>query len=149
MPSCHRYLNWLGSPKPQRPILRSRILGLPPARLFNFPGLLQTTLFCYFNSIGGLLLSHIMALEMALSFLLASCVLLPTPVGATASSTPFNITALSSRDGYSVIECWQLSSVPVEAMSAMNYEIGNTTTATWSIIKPRTTVGEAWAPAVQ
>lgn len=90
-----------------------------------------------------------MALEMALSFFLASCVLLPTYVSATASSTPFNITALSSRDGYSVIECWQLSSVPVEAMSAMNYEIGNTTTATWSIIKPRTTVGEAWAPAVQ
>jgi hypothetical protein len=86
---------------------------------------------------------------MALSFLLTSCVLLPNPVGATASSTPFNITALSSRDGYSVIECWQLSSVPVEAMSAMNYEIGNTTTATWSIIKPRTTVGEAWAPAVR
>ncbi|KAK1449226.1 hypothetical protein CMEL01_08541 [Colletotrichum melonis] len=64
--------------------------------------------------------------------------------------TPLNITALSTRDGYSVIECWQLTSVPVEARAALNYAVGgDLTRAEWSIIQPRTTVGEAWAPAVQ
>jgi len=62
---------------------------------------------------------------------------------------PLNITALSSRDGYSVLECWQLSSVPVDYMSAVNYAVGNTTVATWSRIPPRTMIGEAWAPHVQ
>lgn len=70
-------------------------------------------------------------------------------LGAEVSHIPFNITALSSRDGYSLLECWQLATIPVEAMSAMNYAIGETTTATWSRIEPRTTVGEAWAPKVQ
>ncbi|KAJ0135651.1 hypothetical protein CTA2_2294, partial [Colletotrichum tanaceti] len=64
--------------------------------------------------------------------------------------TPLNITALSSRDGYSVIECWQLAAEPVEARAALNYALGgDLTRAEWSIIQPRTTVGEAWAPAVQ
>ncbi|KAK4168365.1 hypothetical protein QBC43DRAFT_310143 [Cladorrhinum sp. PSN259] len=67
----------------------------------------------------------------------------------TSQSPPLNITALSSRNGYSVLECWQLSSIPVEAMSAANYAISNTTQATWSRIEPRTEVGEAWAPHVQ
>ncbi|EAQ85546.1 hypothetical protein CHGG_09560 [Chaetomium globosum CBS 148.51] len=62
---------------------------------------------------------------------------------------PLNITALSSRDGYSVLECWQLSTVAVDYMSAANYAIGKTTAATWSRIEPRTTAGEAWAPHVQ
>lgn len=60
-----------------------------------------------------------------------------------------NMTALSSRNGYSVLECWQLSSVPVDYMSAVNYAVSNTTVATWSRIEPSTTVGEAWAPYVQ
>jgi hypothetical protein len=70
---------------------------------------------------------------------------------AVADNTPppLNITALSSRNGYSVIECWQLSSIPIDAMSAANYPIGNTTVATWSRIEPRTHIGEAWAPRVQ
>jgi len=71
---------------------------------------------------------------------------------ATAEKTgyiPLNITALSSRNGYSVLECWQLASIPVDAMAAANYAIGETTVATWSRIEPRTTVGEAWAPKVQ
>ncbi|KAB5522041.1 hypothetical protein GE09DRAFT_1195193, partial [Coniochaeta sp. 2T2.1] len=68
---------------------------------------------------------------------------------ADTGPSKFTVTALTSRDGYSVFECWQLASLPVEAMSATNFEIGNTTKATWSIIEPRTTVGEAWAPAVQ
>ncbi|KAK3315718.1 hypothetical protein B0H66DRAFT_442767, partial [Apodospora peruviana] len=63
--------------------------------------------------------------------------------------TPFNITALSSRDGYSVLECWQLASIPVDAMQAANYAVGNTTAAAWSRIEPRTHIGEAWAPHVQ
>ncbi|KAF9880466.1 hypothetical protein CkaCkLH20_02420 [Colletotrichum karsti] len=69
---------------------------------------------------------------------------------AALTSLPLNITALTTRDGYSVIECWQLSSIPVEARAALNYEVGgDMTRAEWSIIRPRTTVGEAWAPAVQ
>ena len=68
-------------------------------------------------------------------------------IGATP--LPLNITAISSRGGYSVLECWQLDSVPVDARSAANYLIGETTKATWSRIEPRTTVGEAWAPTVQ
>ncbi|KAL0933902.1 uncharacterized protein CTRU02_210701 [Colletotrichum truncatum] len=67
-----------------------------------------------------------------------------------AAYTPLNVTAITTRDGYSVLECWQIESVPVEARAAINYEFGgDLTRAEWSIIKPRTTVGEAWAPAVQ
>lgn len=66
------------------------------------------------------------------------------------TSTLLNITALSSRGGYSVIECWQLETEAVHARSALNWIVsGNTTQAELSIIEPRTTVGEAWAPAVQ
>jgi len=70
---------------------------------------------------------------------------------ANAADTPIplNITAISSRNGYSVLECWQLTSIPVDAMSAANYAIGETTKATWSRIEPRTHIGEAWAPHVQ
>lgn len=68
---------------------------------------------------------------------------------ATANSPLLNITAIASRNGYSVLECWQLSSTPAEYMSAVNFAIGDTTVATWSRIEPRTTVGEAWAPHVQ
>lgn len=71
---------------------------------------------------------------------------LELPIADTSS---LNITALSSRDGYSVLECWKLSSLPVEAMSAINFEIGNTIKATWSVIQPHTIVGEAWAPSAQ
>jgi hypothetical protein len=62
---------------------------------------------------------------------------------------PLNITAISSRNGYSVLECWQLASIPVDAMSAANYALGETSKATWSIIEPRTHIGQAWAPHVQ
>lgn len=66
------------------------------------------------------------------------------------TSTLLNITALSSRGGYSVLECWQLQTEAVYARSALNWIVsGNTTQAELSIIEPRTTVGEAWAPAVQ
>ncbi len=68
---------------------------------------------------------------------------------ASGNTPPLNVTAISSRHGYSVLECWQLSSTPAEYMSAANYAVGNTTVATWSRIEPRTTVGEAWAPHVQ
>lgn len=77
------------------------------------------------------------------------CLLFSAGHVLATASPPFNITALSSRNGYSVIECWQLSSIPVDAMSAANYAIGDTTTAVWSRIEPRTHIGEAWAPKVQ
>lgn len=68
----------------------------------------------------------------------------------SAPPPPLNITALAStEDGYSTIQCWQLAAVAVDAFSALNYDVGNTSQATWSIIEPRTVVGEAWAPAVQ
>lgn len=66
------------------------------------------------------------------------------------ASTPLNITALSSRGGYSVIECWQLNTEAVYARSALNWAVGgNATQAELSIIEPRTTVGQAWAGEVQ
>jgi len=68
---------------------------------------------------------------------------------SVTAAPPLNITALSSHNGYSVLECWQLSSIPAVYMSAVNYAMGNTTVATWSWIEPRTTAGEAWAPHVQ
>lgn len=69
---------------------------------------------------------------------------------AATASPPLNITAIATRDGYSVLECWQITSVPVEARAALNFAVGgDMTRAEWSIIRPRTTVGEAWAPAVQ
>ncbi|KAF4919779.1 hypothetical protein CGCVW01_v007511 [Colletotrichum viniferum] len=76
--------------------------------------------------------------------------LLGVSTHVAAAYTPLNITALSPRNGYSVIECWQIDSIPVEARAALNYAFGgDLTRAEWSIIQPRTTVGEAWAPAVQ
>jgi len=65
------------------------------------------------------------------------------------SAPPLNITALTSQSGYSVMECWQLAMNPVNAMKAANYKIGETESATWSRIEPRTDVGEAWAPRMQ
>ena len=64
-------------------------------------------------------------------------------------NTPLNITALSVFNGVSVLECWSLESLPIEARGALNYAIGSTTGATWSLIPPETTVGEAWAPSPQ
>lgn len=62
----------------------------------------------------------------------------------------FNITAIASRDGYSVLECWQLASTGTYGRSATNWIVGtDTTQAELSIIEPRTTPGQAWAPAVQ
>jgi len=80
---------------------------------------------------------------------LVSLVVAGGHAAAESIGPALNITALSTRDGYSVLECWQLSSVPVDYMSAVNYAVGNTTVATWSRIPPRTMIGEAWAPHVQ
>lgn len=74
---------------------------------------------------------------------------LVSQAAAAITPPPLNMTAISSRGGYSVLECWQLASLPVDARSAANYALGDTLAATWSQIQPRTTVGEAWAPTVQ
>lgn len=72
------------------------------------------------------------------------------PLQACATSDRLNITALASRDGYSVIECWQLNVAGQPGRSALNWIVGgDTTQAALSIIEPTTTVGEAWAPAIQ
>ncbi|KAH6626679.1 hypothetical protein B0J18DRAFT_425377 [Chaetomium sp. MPI-SDFR-AT-0129] len=86
-----------------------------------------------------------MKLSHAILFILPAAAVSADPVTAA----PLNITAISSHNGYSVLECWQLDTLPVAYLSAINYAIGNTTTATWSRIEPRTTPGEAWAPQVQ
>ncbi|KAK4139791.1 uncharacterized protein C8A04DRAFT_15521 [Dichotomopilus funicola] len=86
-----------------------------------------------------------MKLLHTLFFILPAAAVSADPVAAAT----LNITAISSRNGYSVLECWQLDTIPVAYLSAINYAIGNTTTATWSRIEPRTTPGEAWAPQVQ
>lgn len=50
-------------------------------------------------------------------------------ITVNAGPAPLNVTAFASRDGYSVFECWQLATVPVEARSAINYNVGNTSYA--------------------
>jgi hypothetical protein len=92
-----------------------------------------------------------MHVRSTLSSLLLATLSAPDAHGQnTTAQTLLNITALSSRDGYSVIECWQLDAVATYARSALNWIVaGNTTQAEISIIEPRTTIGEAWAPAVQ
>lgn len=81
-----------------------------------------------------------------------AAVLAPQQARSQNASTGerFNITAIASRDGYSVLECWQLASTGTYAHSAMNWIVGtDTTQGELSIIEPRTTPGQAWAPAVQ
>ncbi|KAI3402090.1 hypothetical protein diail_19 [Diaporthe ilicicola] len=74
----------------------------------------------------------------------------PQEQDLSPTKTPLNITALSSRGGYSVIECWQLDTEAVYARSALNWVVSpNATQAELSIIEPRTTVGQAWAGEVQ
>lgn len=78
------------------------------------------------------------------------CISASTDTATKPAHPPLNITALSSHDGYSVLECWQLASLPVDAMQAANYVVGGQTTkAVWSRIEPRTHIGEAWAPHAQ
>ncbi|VBB80488.1 Putative protein of unknown function [Podospora comata] len=78
------------------------------------------------------------------------CISASTDTATKPAHPPLNITALSSRNGYSVLECWQLTSLPVDAMQAANYVVGGQTTkAVWSRIEPRTHIGEAWAPHAQ
>ncbi|KAK0670230.1 hypothetical protein QBC41DRAFT_318391 [Cercophora samala] len=87
-------------------------------------------------------LAFLMAALVGISASTDSATKLPHP--------PLNVTALSSRHGYSVLECWQLASLPVDAMQAANYAVGGQTTrAVWSRIEPRTHIGEAWAPHAQ
>jgi len=63
---------------------------------------------------------------------------------------PLKITTIASHNGYSVLECWQIDSTPIEYMTALNYAVGGpTTNVKWSTLQPRTYVGEAWAPHVQ
>jgi hypothetical protein len=84
-----------------------------------------------------------------MGFLHISALLLVGHAVAASMAPSLKMTALSSRHGYSVLECWELLSIPVNYMAAINYAVGNTTVATWSRIEPHTTVGEAWAPHVQ
>lgn len=119
---------------PSRPASR---ISSHPARLITFGALMFTGL--------ALLLNTKMRASPAtsLGWLALSA------VNVDAAAPLLNVTTLTSRDGYSLLECWQLTSVPVDNRSAMNYRVGNTSYAEWSIIEPRTTVGEAWALSAQ
>lgn len=108
-----------------------------PKRLISFGAALFAGLALLLNT----------KMRTSLTTLLCGLALRTVPVNAAAA--PLNVTAFTSRDGYSLFECWQLASVPVEARAAMNYDIGNTSSTEWSIIEPRTLVGEAWAPTAQ
>ncbi|KAF2748018.1 hypothetical protein M011DRAFT_28590 [Sporormia fimetaria CBS 119925] len=76
---------------------------------------------------------------------IALCLVVVASTSASGAFPAFNITAIASRGGCSILQCWQLASPPVEARSAINFAIGESTRATWSIIEPRIEVGEAWA----
>lgn len=68
---------------------------------------------------------------------------------AATTTTPFNISALVSRDGYSVIECWQLAASSTYALFALNWILGNTTHVKLTMAEPGEISTDAWAPAVQ
>lgn len=74
----------------------------------------------------------------------------PAQAQNSTIDTRVNITALASRNGYSVLECWQVAATGSYGRSATNWIVGgNISQAMYSIIEPRTTPGEAWAPSVQ
>ncbi|KAM7215891.1 hypothetical protein V8F06_008747 [Rhypophila decipiens] len=107
-----------------------------------FPSILSKSRHCMFPGV-----NMRPSLRLTFGMFAASLVLGLDDTGPAHS--PLNVTAISSRDGYSVLQCWQLASIPIDAMQAANYPVGNTTVATWSRIEPKTHIGEAWAPRVQ
>ncbi|OIW26340.1 hypothetical protein CONLIGDRAFT_683328 [Coniochaeta ligniaria NRRL 30616] len=69
------------------------------------------------------------------------------------TATYLNLTAISARDGESILECWEVgpiikSSVPGTS-GASSLFFGETTNATYTIIPPRFDGGLHTAPAVQ
>ena len=67
----------------------------------------------------------------------------------TDNSTTLNITAISTANGASVLQCWSLKSRPTTFAAASNYYLGGASNVTYSIIPPRTVVGLRNAPYVQ
>jgi hypothetical protein len=69
------------------------------------------------------------------------------------TDTYLNLTAISAREGESILECWEIgpilrSSVPGTS-GASSMFLGDTTNATYTIIPPRFDGGLHTAPAAQ
>jgi hypothetical protein len=60
-----------------------------------------------------------------------------------------NITAISTVNGASVLECWSLAAPPKNFAGAANYPIGDFQSAFVGVIPPKTYIGFAHAPSVQ
>lgn len=66
------------------------------------------------------LLPTMSRLQLAISSIF--CLLLHGVLGQVIH--PLRITTIASHNRYSVLECWQINSTPVEYMAALNYAIG-------------------------
>jgi hypothetical protein len=72
-----------------------------------------------------------------------------TQAPTTTDSARLNLTAISTSNGASVLECWALKSKPASFAGASNLYLGGIANATYSVIPPRTVVGLHNAPYVE
>lgn len=84
-------------------------------------------------------------LALATSTLLIARTQAPDPI----DSARLNLTAISTSNGASVLECWALKSRPASFAAASNLYLGGVANATYSVIPPRTVVGLHNAPYVE
>ncbi|KAF2661038.1 hypothetical protein K491DRAFT_587915 [Lophiostoma macrostomum CBS 122681] len=73
-----------------------------------------------------------------LSLLLSTIALWPTQTISQATAPQFNITALTTVNNASRLECWTLPSTPQFAAGATSYEIGNFSNSFIGILPART-----------
>ncbi|KAF1983709.1 hypothetical protein K402DRAFT_396455 [Aulographum hederae CBS 113979] len=82
-------------------------------------------------------------------FLTIATTLAQTIPSFNATLPPLNVTAISARDNISILECWQLATLPSIFAGAINFPLGAVEKASWAVIPPRTMVGLHNAPYVQ
>jgi hypothetical protein len=68
---------------------------------------------------------------------------------SVTAQSPLNLTAISTSNNASVLECWQLTTPSLVFAAAVNYPFGNSTNGYLGILPPRTYVGLIHAPHVQ
>ncbi|QDS68352.1 hypothetical protein FKW77_010718 [Venturia effusa] len=78
----------------------------------------------------------------------------PTSAQLTLQTTPsLNVTAIASRDGASVIECWQIPGFKASAdkgtIGSLSLFLGDVANATYTVLPPRFDGGVHNAPANQ
>lgn len=71
---------------------------------------------------------------------------LPTTVLAQGG---LNVSAISTANNASVLECWSLSAPSFAAARAINFPIGDSTGNFIGVLQPRTYIGQAWARQVR